>query len=487
MSYKVGIIGSGVAGLASAIRLAIAGHRVEVFEANAYPGGKLSEIKLGAYRFDAGPSLLTLPSLIDELFELAGENPAQYFTYQKLEINCEYFFPDGVNISAHADQEKLIEEIIQNTAERPENVRKALAKSQLLYEHLSELFMFSSLQDPKTFVSRHAFKAYRKLHRLGFFQTMNGANASNFDDPRITQMFNRYATYNGSSPYKTPATMNIIPHLEMSLGAYFPASGMHSITLALYGLAKRLGVIFHFNQPVERILIEKGHVKGLMTGGLSLDFDRLVSNMDIVNSYRKLMPDLKAPRFLLNQPKSSSALIFYWGVGKKFPQLDLHNILFSRDYKAEFEHIFERGAIFNDPTVYINITSRYQPSDAPEHGENWFTMINVPNNQGQNWEELITEARKNILAKITATLGEDIAPLIEVEEILDPRTIESKTSSALGALYGNSSNNLFAAFLRHANKSRRVKGLYFCGGSVHPGGGIPMSLSSAKLVAKYFH
>jgi len=486
MSYKVGIIGSGVAGLASAIRLAIAGHHVEVFEANAYPGGKLSEIKLGAYRFDAGPSLLTLPSLIDELFELAGENPAQYFTYQKLEINCEYFFPDGVNISAHADHEKLIEEIIQNTAERPENVRKALAKSRLLYEHLSELFMFSSLQDLKTFVSRHAFKAYRKLHRLGFFQTMNGANASTFDDPRITQMFNRYATYNGSSPYKTPATMNIIPHLEMSLGAYFPAGGMHSITLALYSLAKRLGVIFHFNQPVERILIEKGHVKGLMTGGLSLDFDRLVSNMDIVNSYRKLMPDLKAPRFLLNQPKSSSALIFYWGVGKKFPQLDLHNILFSRDYKAEFEHIFQRGAIFNDPTVYINITSRYEPSDAPEHGENWFTMINVPNNQGQNWEELITEARKNILNKITATLGEDIAPLIEVEEILDPRTIESKTSSALGALYGNSSNNLFAAFLRHANKSRRVKGLYFCGGSVHPGGGIPMSLSSAKLVAKYF-
>jgi phytoene desaturase len=486
MSYKVGIIGSGVAGLASAIRLAIAGHHVEVFEANAYPGGKLSEIKLGAYRFDAGPSLLTLPSLIDELFELAGENPAQYFTYQKLEINCEYFFPDGVNISAHADQEKLIEEIIQNTAERPENVRKALTKSQLLYEHLSELFMFSSLQDPKTFVSRHAFKAYRKLHRLGFFQTMNGTNASTFDDPRITQMFNRYATYNGSSPYKTPATMNIIPHLEMSLGAYFPAGGMHSITLALYDLAKRLGVTFHFNQPVERILIEKGHAKGLMTGGLSLDFDRLVSNMDIVNSYRNLMPDLKAPSFLLNQPKSSSALIFYWGVGKKFPQLDLHNILFSRDYKAEFEHIFQRGAIFHDPTVYINITSRYQPSDAPEHGENWFTMINVPNNQGQNWEELITEARKNILDKITAILGEDIAPLIEVEEILDPRTIESKTSSAQGALYGNSSNNLFAAFLRHANKSRRVKGLYFCGGSVHPGGGIPMSLSSAKLVAKYF-
>ncbi|MEQ8581660.1 MAG: 1-hydroxycarotenoid 3,4-desaturase CrtD [Marinoscillum sp.] len=487
MSYKVGIIGSGVAGMASAIRLATAGHQVEVFEANAYPGGKLSEIRLGSYRFDAGPSLLTLPALIDELFELAGEDPARYFTYQKLEVNCEYFYPDGVKISAHADHEKLIEEIIRNTAERPENVRKALAKSRLLYDHLSELFMFSSLQDPKTFISRPAFKAYKKLHQLGFFQSMNSANASTFDDPRITQMFNRYATYNGSSPYKTPATMNIIPHLEMSLGAYFPSGGMHNITLALYKLAKRVGVTFHFEQPVEQIIIEKNRVKGLMTGGLQLNFDRLVSNMDIVNSYRKLMPDLKAPKFLLNQPKSSSALIFYWGVGKKFPQLGLHNILFSGDYKGEFEHIFQQGSISQDPTVYINITSKYQPSDAPEYGENWFTMINVPNNQGQNWDHLIAEARKNILYKISSTLGEDLAPLIEGEEIQDPRTIESKTSSALGALYGNSSNNLFAAFLRHANKSRRVQGLYFCGGSVHPGGGIPMSLSSAKLVAKYFH
>lgn len=486
MSYHIGIIGSGIAGLAASIRLAAMGHRVEVFESNSYPGGKLSEMHLGPYRFDGGPSLFTLPSLVEELFELAGEQVTDHFTYEKLDINCLYFYPDGTQITAYADPERLIREITDKTTENAQNIRKAMQQSQHLYESLSGLFMYSSLQDFRTFFSKNALKAYGNLHRLGFFQSMNAANSDQFKDERIVQMFNRYATYNGSSPYKTPATMNIIPHLEMSIGAYFPHGGMYRITQALFALAQRMGVVFHFGQRVERIMINSKKVVGLQVSGEVLPFERVVSNMDITNSYRLLMPELKAPRFLLSQPKSSSALIFYWGVGKRFPQLDLHNIFFSGNYREEFACIFDKGIIHHDPTVYVNITSKNHPSDAPAHGENWFTMINVPNNQGQDWDELILKARANILDKLRGALGEDLKQLIEVEEVLDPRSIESKTSSAMGALYGNSSNNLFAAFLRHANVSRRISGLYFCGGSVHPGGGIPMSLSSAKLVASYF-
>jgi phytoene dehydrogenase-like protein len=171
---------------------------------------------------------------------------------------------------------------------------------------------------------------------------------------------------------------------------------------------------------------------------------------------------------------------------KTFPKLDLHNIFFSEDYKTEFDHIFKKGSIYHDPTVYVNITSKMTPSDAPEGCENWFTMINVPNNQGQDWDQMIIDAKSNILDKLSRMIGLNLSEYIAVEEILDPRTIESKTSSSLGALYGNSSNNLFSAFLRHANKSRRIKNLYFCGGSVHPGGGIPMCLSSAKIIDRYF-
>ncbi|MFY0607824.1 MAG: phytoene desaturase [Cyclobacteriaceae bacterium] len=486
MKLKVAVIGSGIAGIASAIRLARQGHEIHVFEANDYPGGKLSEIRLNEYRFDAGPSLFTLPELVEELFTLCEEKTKDSFEYFRLPINCEYFYPDGTRISAFAEKDKLVEEISTKTKESADNVTKAISKSKGLYDYLSDLFMFSSLNDWRTFISKKALSAYANIHKLGFFRTMNGANSRQFEDARITQMFNRYATYNGSSPYKTPETMNIIPHLEISKGAYFPKGGMYSITKSLFELAKRQGVSFHFKNAVEEILIERKSILGLRVQGKALLFDRVVSNMDVVNTYKRLLPNLSAPRFLLNQPKSSSALIFYWGIKKSFRQLDLHNIFFTEDYKEEFDHIFDKGTIYHDPTVYVNITSKMNDEDAPDGCENWFTMINVPNNQGQDWATLIDRARENVISKLSKMIGEDIASLIEVEEILDPRKIESKTSSALGALYGNSSNNLFAAFLRHANVSKRVRGLFFCGGSVHPGGGIPMSLASAKIVAKYF-
>ena len=483
---KVAIIGAGIAGIATAIRLAAKGHAVQVFEANNYPGGKLSEINLEGYRFDAGPSLFTLPTLIDELFTICGEQASEHFAYDQLDILCKYFFEDGTKATAYADHHQLVNELSVAFAEPKEHIIKALDRSAHLHQYLGELFMERSIHDPKTFFNRTALKAYTQLHRFDFFRTMHQANKSTFDNPKLVQLMNRYATYNGSDPYQTPATMNIIPHLEYGIGGFFPRKGMHDITLSLFELAKRQGIQFHFGQSVSEILTINKAISGIRIGDEKMAFDRVVSNMDLVGTYRVLLPHLRPPKKLITQPKSSSALIFYWGINHSFPQLDLHNIFFSENYQTEFEHIFKLKSIYEDPTIYINITSKMKPDDAPVGKENWFTMINVPNNSGQNWTELIHTARQNILNKLSRMLETPIAPLIEVEDILDPRTIESRTSSSFGALYGNSSNNMFAAFLRHANFSRRIKGLYFCGGSVHPGGGIPMCLSSAKIVDRYF-
>lgn len=477
------VIGAGIAGVAVAIRLAVQGYQVKVFEANAYLGGKLSEFELNGYRFDAGPSLFTMPSLVEELFELAGENPTVHFPYKRLEKVCKYFYEDGTIINAWADLDKFAREVEAKTGEPAHKVKAFLVKSAKRYNLVGPLFLHKSLHRFSTFLSRKALTAMLRIPQLGIFSTMNEANERFFKDTRVVQLFNRFATYNGSDPYQTPALLNMIPHLEHNIGAFFPLGGMYSITRSLVELARRKGVEFITQTPVKEIIVQKSKAIGVRTEKNSYLADLVVSNMDMVSTYHRLLPNQAKPQRLLNQPKSSSALIFYWGIRQRFPQLDLHNIFFSQDYKQEFEHIFRHQAVYADPTIYINITAKHKADDAPAGCENWFTMINVPNNTGQQWPEVIQQTRAHVLRKISRCLQTDIEPLIACEAVLDPVAIESKTSSWQGALYGNSSNNRYAAFLRHANFSPFIKNLYFCGGSVHPGGGIPLSLLSGKITA----
>jgi phytoene desaturase len=481
---KALIIGSGIAGIATAIRLAAKGYAVEVFEANNYPGGKLSEIELQGYRFDAGPSLLTMPQYIDELFTLAGKNPADYFKYQKLDVVCKYFYADGTKLTAYADTKKFVQEIATQTGEPAASVINYLANSKDIYSITNHVFLERSLHRLQTYMRWDTLRSIFRFPQIDPFRTMHRANSKSFKDKRVVQFFDRYATYNGSNPYQAPATLNVIPHLEHHFGAYFPEDGMYSITQSLVKLAQELGVKFRYNSKVDEIVIEEKKTKGIKIKDELIEAGLVVSNIDICFTYRCLLakyPKLH-PQKTLSQERSSSALIFYWGVKKSFPQLHLHNIFFSADYKAEFDHIWQQQDIYHDPTAYINISSKLKKDDAPTGCENWFVMINVPANNGQDWDKLIASARKNIQQKLSGILGEDITPLIACESILDPTSIETKTSSYKGSIYGTSSNNQFAAFLRHANKSSKVEGLYFCGGSVHPGGGIPLCLLSAKIV-----
>ena len=318
---------------------------------------------------------------------------------------------------------------------------------------------------------------------------MDRENKQRVGNKYLVQYLNRFATYNGSDPYRAPALLNMIPHLEQQLGSFYPEGGMVNIPMSLYHLAVKQGVNFHFGHPVQEIIAPNHKAKGvrvLNQGSgetLTLLGDVVVSNADIYTTYNKLLPQHSAPQRTLNQERSSSALVFYWGITSTFPELDLHNILFSGDYEQEFKDLFAGGAPYHDPTIYINITSKCDANDAPEGCENWFLMINVPSNVGQDWAAITTAARKHILGKLHRILGRDIEHLIACETILDPELIESRTSSFGGSLYGTSSNNRFAAFLRHKNFSDDIKGLYFCGGSVHPGGGIPLCLNSAKIVS----
>jgi diapolycopene oxygenase len=479
------VIGAGIAGIAASIRLAVKGYDVTVFEANGYAGGKLSSFEDSGYRFDAGPSLFTMPQLVEDLFRLAGRKPEAYFEYIKLTETCRYFWDDGTNLTAHADQNQFAQELQTKLGEPAQNTINHLKDSALKYDVTEKLFLYRSLHKLGTYFNRDAFRGYANAHKLEVFKTMNQANVRRFETKKAVQLFNRYATYNGSDPYQTPATMNIIPHLEYNIGAFFPVKGMVSITESLLKLAEDLGVKFCFETKVTELVSVSSFEFVVRSQSLKFEdshrFNIVVSNMDVVNTFKKLLPTAKQPERILRQPKSSSALIFYWGVKQTFSNLGLHNIFFSNNYRAEFEAIFSKKVVYDDPTIYVNITSKHKPDDAPNGCENWFVMVNAPNNDGQDWDNLVAVTRQNIIDKLSKNLGQDISKLIECEQVLDPRTIESRTSSSQGALYGNSSNNRFAAFLRHANFSSQFSNLYFVGGSVHPGGGIPLCLLSAKI------
>jgi phytoene desaturase len=477
------IVGSGIAGIATALRLRAAGMDVAVWEANDYPGGKLHAFEIGGYRFDAGPSLFTMPAFVTELFELFGLPPAQYFEYDRKEILCHYFWEDGMRFQASADQSTFTREAAATFGADAELIKAYLDNGQKKYELTAPLFLEKSLHKISTYLSADTLKAIANIHRLNILDTLHGVNLAQLKAPHLVQLFNRYATYNGSSPYQTPGIMSMIPHLEMYIGTYFPKGGMHSITMSLFNLAQEQGVQFHFGERVEKIIVKNKQAIGIETASGTHLADVVVSNMDVFSTYKKLLPDQVHPERTLRQERSSSAVIFYWGIRHSFPGLDLHNILFSADYEQEFKYIFEKQEIFHDPTVYINITSKEKPDDAPDGCENWFVMINAPGDYGQDWDTMVAQTRENVIRKINRVLGVDLASLIEVEDILTPPMIEHKTSSHRGALYGAASNSTFAAFLRHPNFSGKIKNLYYCGGSVHPGGGIPLCLLSAKITA----
>ena len=483
---SVAVIGAGIGGLAIAIRLACQNQKVEIFEKNAFPGGKLSSIEKEGFRFDAGPSLFTLPTLIDELFELAGKNPREYFNYQRLPEICKYFWEDGTHLSTLSSVEDTARAIAKELGEDEGTILKFLLGLNKKYNIISDLFLGSSLHEMSTWMSKKALKGYLNIPQLGLFSKMHQYHTSLFKNPKTVQLFDRYATYNGSNPYQTPATLSIIPHLEYNIGAYFPAGGMIAITNALHQLALDLGVVFHFNTGVERILINESTAVGIRTSKGDFHFDNVVSNSDIRPTYLQLLADVEAPKRLLNQEKSSSGIIFYWGMNKIFDELGVHNIFFSDNYQSEFEAIFNQKNLFNDPTVYIHISSKLEKNDAPENSENWFVLINAPANEGQNWEELVHLTKERVLDKVSRILGYSIREFLIAEDILDPIKIEHRTSSSGGALYGNASNNQFAAFLRHPNYRPAIKNLYWVGGSVHPGGGIPLCLSSAKIAADLY-
>lgn len=477
------IIGSGIAGLASAVRLAVQGFQVKVFEKNNVPGGKLGWLEKDGFCFDTGPSLFVQPENLHELFEYAGEDLSDYLSYKKIQSSCKYFFADGTNIKLYSGRSNLLLSVINNTDESAGNINKYLEGVNKTYTNTADIFLNKPVQKFSTFLNRNIFKALASVRFSDVLSSLHSVNKRAFDNKNIIQLFDRFATYNGSNPFQAPGMFRVITQPELNEGVYYPEGGMISIVNALYALAKKKGVEFNFNSAVQKINTVHRQATSVTVNNENVAADVIISNADVYNTYRHLVKHARITKRLRRQERSSSAVVFYWGMNKVFNELQLHNIFFSENYKEEFEFIFRYRKLYHDPTIYINITSKLDAHHAPGGKENWFVMVNTNANTTYDTNSFIQTCKQAVVNKLSKMLDTDITSFIETEEVLHPKTIEANTAAYCGALYGASSNTIKSAFMRPANFSKQIKRLYFAGGTVHPGGGIPLCLKSANIVA----
>jgi phytoene desaturase len=483
---QVHVIGGGFGGLSAAITAAAQGWKVVLYEKQARVGGKANTKMVGGFRFDTGPSLLTLPDIFARLFNQVEKDIADYIPIVPLSPITRYWFSDGTRFASDR-LERFIPTLTEHLAVTEAEVRSHFTKLHKIWERTHRIFLEQSLHSLSTYLSRDTLSSLLHIGSIDAMRSMHAANSESFSDPRMVQLLDRYATYNGSDPFQAPATLNMIAHVEHGLGGFGVKNGIYGIIEGLLRLARELDIEVHTNTEVERIICDrKGKVTHLAVGGETIGASSVISDVDVLTLYERLLQDPEAPLATRYRrlPPSSSALVFYWGIDRSFNELGLHNIFFSSDYQKEFAQIHRYGKVPLEPTVYVNIGSKITLEDAPEGQENWFVLINAPPHDGRDWSVELQQTRSHVVNRISSILEIDLEQHIVVEDFWTPETIERDTGSHAGSLYGISSNTTMAAFLRHPNKSKRHHGLYLCGGSVHPGGGMPLATLSGMIAAR---
>jgi len=481
---RIAIIGAGFGGLAAAAILAHRGYAVEVFEQQAGPGGKAGDLRIGGWRFDTGPSLFTMPAVFEKCFALAGGDLNAALSHEPMELITRYFWDDGTVLDAWQDPDRFAAEVEAKLGDSAASVKRYLKRAKKIYDTTADIFLYGNPWDPLNLFRLAGWRALAGLPFIAPFTTMDTFHRRYFHDERTIQLFNRYATYTGSDPYRAPATLAIISHVEYAIGARNLRGGVTTLVRALQTLAEKNGTQFHFNTPVDRIMKKNDRAVGIVTGDEERLFDAVVSNADVTHTYLSLLQSESeaADRYQRHEP-SISGVVFYWAMREKFPELTVNNIFFSGDYRREFEEISQKHRCGFDPTVYVNITSKFDAADAPAGGENWFVLINAPYDDQQDWALEVTRLRDTVIDKVSRRIGRNIEPAIAHEEVRTPKILRELTNTNHGSIYGISSNDPMAAFRRQPVKCADHPGLFFCGGSAHPGGGMPLATLSGMMAA----
>lgn len=497
-SKHVVVIGAGLAGLSSACVLAARGHRVTLLDKNDWVGGKAAQHSAEGFRFDMGPTILTLPSVLRKVFAEADKDLDDYIEMLDLDPQWRCFFEGS------GDQPNTVLDLVKDNAAMAENIvrftddqkssagyRKFMEMSAGLHGVSDRFFFWKSIGGIADTMDSGAFSpaVLRDVLSLKMGRSVASVVRSHVPDHRVSQMMDHFTQYVGSSPYQSPAVLCSIANMQTTEGIKYPVGGTRAVPEALAKLADELGVEIMTGTDAMRITTDNGAVNGIVTAdGKTIACDAVVSNCDAVRTYRELLDGTpQSSRFERknNYEAACSGVVLYLGLNRRYEQLLHHNFVFSKDPETEFNYIYDRGEPAPDPTAYVCAPAASEPEVAPEGGEALYILVHTPYlREHHDWKAMLPGYRDVILDKLERTAGMDgLRDSIVYENSLTPEGIHNRYRVLNGAIYGLASHGKFLGAFKPSNRRKDVRGLYLAGGAAHPGPGMPMVLMSGWIAA----
>jgi phytoene desaturase len=491
---RVAVVGAGLGGLAAAARLAALGHAVTVYEQGERVGGKLGWFERDGHAFDTGPSLVTLPHLLADLFAATGGRLEDAVDLLRLDPAVGYRFADGTRLRLPGDDARIpgaLDEALGDGAGAQWSA--LMERAAAMWAVTEEPFLRSPLRGAATLAG--LARSRGDVATVAPLQSLRTLGRRYLHDPRLQVLLDRYATYSGSDPRRAPAVLATVPHVEQRFGSWYVRGGLHRLAQAVADRAVERGAVVRTGTAVAEVLVGGGRVAGLrLADGSAVTADVVVSGADATRLYGDLLPPGRSTagvrRDLGRATPSLSGFVLLLALRGRTPDLAHHTVLFPADYDAEFDAVFGTGRHrrpqpVEDPTVYVSAPD--DPALRPdEDSESWFVLVNAPRHDpagGVDWDEpgLADRYAQRVL-EVLARRGLDVRDRLRWCVARTPADLERETGSPGGSIYGTSSNGARAAFLRPGNAAP-VRGLYLVGGSAHPGGGLPLVVLSAEIVA----
>lgn len=493
MTHGVVVVGGGLGGLAAACTLAGRGHAVTLLERSPWLGGKAAVLREGGYRFDMGPTILTVPRVLDRIFRECNRKLADYLDLIPLDPQWRCFFTDSSVLDLSADLQQMTERLRQFAPGTETGYKKFLDLSARLHTVSDKFFFWRSvggMGDVFDLGNSFNLTTLTDVLALKMGRSVASVVRSHVSDSRVAQMIDHFVQYVGSSPEQSPAVLCGIAHMQTADGVWYPRGGTGAVPAALARLANEMGVNVRLNVGVRAITRDAvGRASGVVTtDGDSVSARAVVSNMDVVRTHRELIEDSSASRNFLNRrgyEPACSGVVLYLGLRKAYEHLLHHNFVFSADPHTEFDWIYRKGEPAPDPTCYVAAPARTEPEVAPAGGEALYVLVHTPYlRDHHDWKSMFPAYRETILKKLKTTGGmPDIEDRIVFESALTPQDIHDRYQVLNGAIYGLASHGKWTGAFKPANRSRDVPGLYLAGGSAHPGPGMPMALMSGWIAA----